>query len=258
MHLLLPPSEAKAPGGRGRPLRGRLGEGPLGAARSTVLAALAELVAGEPDAAARALLLPRGPAGAALEADRRVLDAPTTAALRRYRGVVYEGLDLAGLDAAEQRLAARSCHVFSGLFGVLRGDEPVPDYRVPAKAALPGIGIAGTFWRPVLAEQLPAILRGGLVVDLRSADYAAMWRPRGELAERVVPVRVLSPVPRGGRGVISHTSKLSKGRLAAALLRRAARGEPVEEAGDVLDTWRDLGGAGGTRHSARELELYTG
>ena len=27
--------------------------------------------------------------------------------------------------------------VFSGVFGVVRGDEAIPDYRVPAKAALP-------------------------------------------------------------------------------------------------------------------------
>ena len=54
----------------------------------------------------------------------------------------------------------------------------VPDYRVPAKATLPGIGVAATFWRPVLGVTVPALLAPGLVVDLRSSDYAAMWRPR--------------------------------------------------------------------------------
>src|SRR3954471_24177039 len=198
VHVLLPPSEAKTAGGRGRPLRRRPApDGPLAEARTRATAALLDLVAGDPAAAAEALLLPAGVAAPALAADAAVLDSATTPALRRYSGVVYAGLDFAALTAAESRRAGRACLVFSGLFGVVGGDEPVPDYRVPAKAVLPGLGVAGTFWRPVLSEVLPARLARGLVVGLRSSDYAAMWRPGPALADRVIGVRVLSPSPRG-------------------------------------------------------------
>lgn len=81
---------------------------------------------------------------------------------------------------------------------MLRGDEPVPLYRVPAKAALPGLGTAGSFWRHALLPVVPELLGSGLVVDLRSTDYASMWRPDARRAHRVVTVRVLSPAPRGG------------------------------------------------------------
>ena len=258
VHVLLPPSEAKTAGGRGRPLRDRIGEGRLGATRIRTTDALARLVAGDRAAATEALLLPAGVVDAALADNAGVLDARTTPALRRYAGVVYDGLAIDALSPPEQRVALRCVHVFSGLFGVVRGDEPVPPYRVPGKAVLPGLGVAATFWRPVLTEVLGERLRRGLVVDLRSGDYAAMWRPDRHTADRVVSVRVLSPAPRGGHAVVSFTSKLAKGRLTAALVGRVAAGGPVESAADVVTTWAAIGGAGHELHDGGRIDLYTG
>lgn len=257
MHILLPPSEGKTSGGRGRPLRGRPADGPLAAPRARALEALAELVAGDAQRAADALLLPAGVAAAALEVDTRVCESPTTPALRRYAGVVYDGLDAATLSPAEQRLAGRTVLIFSGLFGVVRGDEAVPEYRVPGKAVLPGLGVASTFWRPHLQAALRGVLRRGLVVDLRSGDYAAMWRPDREVAARTVTVRVLSRTPRGTHAVVSYTSKLAKGRLARALVQRAAAGGTVATVADVVAAWDDAGGAGHEQTSPTHVDLRT-
>jgi cytoplasmic iron level regulating protein YaaA (DUF328/UPF0246 family) len=258
VHLLLPPSEAKTSGGRGRPLRRRPpADGRLAAARTAAIDALLELVGADATAAAQALLLPAGVAADALATNAAVLDSPTTPALRRYSGVVYDGLDHAHLAPAEQRVAERSSWVFSGLFGVVRGDEPVPEYRVSAKAVLPRLGVAGTYWRPVLTEVLPELLRRGLVVDLRSSDYAAMWRPDPGTAERVLGIRVLSPAPRGGHAVISYNSKFAKGRLVAELVRRAAGGEPVRTVDDVVAAWSRWDGAAGAEPTRAGLDLYT-
>lgn len=258
VHVLLPPSEAKHRGGRGRSLAARPPHPLLASGRERALDALAELVAGPPEHAARALLLPPSAAGAALPANRAVRTSATLPALRRYGGVVYEGLAAAGLDDAEHRAAARSTLIFSGLFGVLRGDEAVPDYRVPAKAVLPGIGVAGTYWRPLLDVAVPALLGRGLVVDLRSSDYAAMWRPRGDVAARTVQVRVLSPLPGGGLGVVSHPSKWAKGRLTAALVRRVLAGAPVRTAADVAAAWLDDGGPHAEAPDAQHVVVHTG
>ncbi|HTZ45825.1 MAG TPA: peroxide stress protein YaaA [Jatrophihabitans sp.] len=259
MRILLPPSEAKHPGGRGRSLRSAgAGRDEVSAAlfshREQVLAALAALV-DRPDAAA-ALLLPPSVAEAALATNRRAADAPTRPALQRYAGVVYDGLAVAGLSEAALRRARTGLLIFSGLLGVSRGGDPVPDYRVPAKAVLPGLGIAGTYWRPRLATVLPALLDRGPIVDLRSSDYAAMWKPRPGSAEadRLIGVRVLSATPAGRLAVVSYPSKLAKGRLAAALLERQAAGEPVTGADDVLTAWAKLGGRDG-RPAAGGVEL---
>lgn len=232
--------------------------GVLAAPRAELLAALDALLAGPAGAAAAALHLPPAAVADALAANRAVRDAPTTPALRRYTGVVYAGLDVSALEPTVQRLAERNTLIFSGLWGVVRGDEPVPAYRVPAKATLPGVGVVGTYWRPVLDEHLPALLGRGPIVDLRSSDYAAMWRPRGDLARRVITVRVLSPLPKGGHGVISYNSKFAKGRLAAALFERAASGAAPKSAHDVLAAWTDATGEHGELSGDASVVLFTG
>lgn len=245
MRILLPPSEAKNPGGRGRALAGRSRRTPLDDVRDLVYARLADLL--DTDGAPAALLLPLSSAGHALAANRSILRSATMPAIERYSGVVYHGLAPGGLSEAARATAGREVLIFSGLFGVLRGNDPIPAYRVPAKASLPGIGILATFWRRHLPDLIPPLLgkrRRGLVVDLRSSDYAAMWQPgrSPEAATRTVSVRVLSTKPDGTLGVISYNSKLAKGKLAAALLERRAAGGRVEDSADVAAAWASVGG----------------
>jgi cytoplasmic iron level regulating protein YaaA (DUF328/UPF0246 family) len=242
VRILLPPSEAKNPGGRGLPLARRRRRQPIDDSRELVLQALAELLGGtDQNDAARSLLLPDSVTAEALADNRRVRTAPTMPALDRYAGIVYDGLFLQPLSAAARAVADRELLIFSGLFGVLRGADPIPAYRVPAKARLPGLGVLSTFWRPRLEVLMPALLDGGPVIDLRSGDYAALWQPADPRG--LVSARVLSPRPDGTLGVISFASKLAKGRLAAALLERRAAGEPVEQVADIAAAWAAAGGS---------------
>jgi cytoplasmic iron level regulating protein YaaA (DUF328/UPF0246 family) len=260
VRILLPPSEVKNRGGRGLPLARRRRRQPIEDSRELVLQALAELLAG-PDAQ-RSLLLPDSVAADALADNARVRSAATMPALERYAGIVYDGLFLQPLSEAARAAADREVLIFSGLFGVLRAGEAIPPYRVPAKAWLPGLGVVATFWRPRLDALMPSLLDGGPVIDLRSGDYASMWQParRSPQAESHISVRVLSPRPDGSLGVISFTSKLAKGRLAAALLERRAAGLPVETVADIAAAWEVAGGSGLTERRTAlgtALELRT-
>ena len=85
----------------------------------------------------------------------------------------------------------------------------MPEYRVPAASVLPRIGLVGASWRPLLTATLPARLGDGLVVDLRSSDYAAMWRAPKTLD--VVSVRILTEMPDGRLMVVSYVSQAGQG-----------------------------------------------
>jgi cytoplasmic iron level regulating protein YaaA (DUF328/UPF0246 family) len=254
VHILLPPSEGKTPGGRGKPLVLTATDEPLSAARATVVNALEKLLAGPASKAAAALALPAGVAAEALATNAALRGSATMPALRRYSGVVYDGLALTSLTPAAAKLAGRRVLIFSGLLGVVRGDEATPNYRVPAKAQLPGVGVAGTFWRPVLTEALRDRLGDELVIDLRSSDYAAMWRPEKTQAGQVVTLRILSRTPSGKYAVVSYNSKFAKGRLAAALLEADASRARVRTIEDVAACWH---GPKATQTSATHLDLYT-
>ena len=244
MRLLLPPSEAKTPGGRGASLsRSGFGADVLGDRRGDLCALVERTAAGPRADAVAAFHLPAGAAADAIAVNRSVSTSGTRPALDRYAGVVYAGLAAPSMTPAERRVANRTVLVFSGLFGVVGGGERVPDYRVPAAAQLAGVGTLGGFWRPVLTECMPARLgRTGIVVDLRSSDYAAMWRPGPSLLRRVVVIRMLSVKPDGTLGVISYNSKLAKGKLARALIARVAGGGTVGTVDDVAAVWIELGG----------------
>jgi cytoplasmic iron level regulating protein YaaA (DUF328/UPF0246 family) len=139
---------------------------------------------------------------------------PALPAASLYTGVLYDALGLATLDAGARRLANRSLLVFSGLWGVLRLTDRVPPYKLPVGSSLPGVGALTPFWRSSLVEVLsPA----GLVLDLRSGAYAAMWPSVGP----TVAVRVLHEKD-GRRTVVSHVNKATKGRLVRDLLSAGA------------------------------------
>ncbi|MGI4896382.1 MAG: YaaA family protein, partial [Janthinobacterium lividum] len=194
---------------RGTPVRlAGLSSPELSAARSRVLDALVE-VSARPDATE---LLGAGPSLTGVVAANTTLRTrPAVRAAQVYTGVLYDALDLPSLPVA----ALRRVLVVSALWGVLQPRDRVPGYRLSMGTDLPGVGPLAAYWRP----HLTAVIRpAGVVVDCRSAAYAAAWVPDTDTAARTVTVRVLS----GGK-VVSHAAKHTRGLLSRHLLTRAGR-----------------------------------
>ncbi|MFE9168193.1 peroxide stress protein YaaA [Streptomyces kebangsaanensis] len=235
MLVLLPPSEGKASGGRGAPLEPESLSLPgLAAAREAVLTELVELCAGDEDKAREVLGLSEGLRGEVAK-NAGLRTAGTRPAGEVYTGVLYDALDLASLDTAARRRAARSLLVFSGLWGAVRVTDRIPSYRCSMGVRLPGLGALSAHWRTPMASVLPEAAGDGLVLDLRSAAYAAVWKPKGEVAGRTATVRVLHAPT---RKVVSHFNKATKGRIVRSLLSDGA--VPKDPAG-LVEALRDLG-----------------
>jgi len=123
----------------------------------------------------------------------------------------------------------------------VRGGDDVPWYRTPAAARLPVGGNVAALWRAPIAATLAPLMDDAFVVDLRSSDYAGLWRPH---SGRVVSVRVLRRRMVGRKKVeqvISFDSKLAKGRLARALIDAAARRRTITDAQAVAKIAASLG-----------------
>jgi cytoplasmic iron level regulating protein YaaA (DUF328/UPF0246 family) len=242
MRILLPPSEAKRTGDAATAddtpaLDG--GGSRLAEPRRLVARALVDFCRRDPVTASTALALPARSAEADLAANAAMLDAPTMPALDRYAGIVYDGLAAPTLTPAGRRRAMESVLIFSGLFGVLRATEPVPAYRLPVAATLPGIGALTPFWRAALRDELDELIGDELTIDLRSSDYGAMWRPAPVRRERIIAVRIVTEQPGGRLAVISYASKHGKGRLARLLLSSRAR---ITSADQIAQLWTDAEG----------------
>ena len=200
--ILLPPSEGKAPGGRGRPWRaGRSALPALDDARSTVLDALAA----------------RGD---------DVRGASTRLAIDRYTGVLYQHLDWASLPSSAKALGTRTMLIASGLWGLSSPRDPLPYYRLKMGASLPPLGKLSTWWRPHLTGALTERLAGRVVWDLLPNEHAAAWTPAEVPARRRVTVRFVDAQGR----TVSHWNKLLKGALVRHLLTERPTG-PEDLAG---------------------------
>ena len=212
MLVLLPPSEGKAPGGRGAPLSlDGLSHPALNGVRGRLVEALQAAAVTDPAGLQTALGCPPGE----VEKDAVLTTSGTLPAARRYTGVVYEALSYATLSPAGRRRANSSLRVASALFGLLSPTDRVPAYRLSGGTSLPGVGSLAAAWRPVLEPELAA--HRGLVVDLRSGPYVALAR-----VPDAVQVRVLRESG-GTRSVVSHDNKHTKGLLARALCEQGAR-----------------------------------
>lgn len=226
MIVLLPPSEGKREAGpRARPLAlSGLSFPSLTAPRERVLDALTALSA-RPDAGALLGVSPR--LSAEVERNGRLRIEPAAAAADVYSGVLYAALDLAGLDPQARRRAARRLIVVSALFGALRITDRIPAYRLAMGVDLPPLGPLAPLWRAPLSEALVPV-SSGVIVDCRSAPYAAAWAPPPAAAERWVHVQIPGA---------SHHAKHTRGLVARALVaspdtpRRLSQVREVVQAG---------------------------
>nr|WP_223185869.1 peroxide stress protein YaaA [Streptomyces sp. CBMA152] len=234
---MLPPSEGKADGGRGAPLKAEgLSLPDLADARAAVLDELVELCLADEDKAKDVLGLSEGLRGE-VGKNAQLRTAGTRPAGEIYTGVLYDALGLATLDAKAKRRAAQSLLVFSGLWGAVRTGDRIPSYRCSMGVKLPGLGALGTYWRGVMDPVMTDAAGTGLVLDLRSAAYAAAWKPKGEVAGRTATVRVLHSQIVDGvekRSVVSHFNKATKGRIVRDLLLAGAAPTDPAELVDVL------------------------
>ncbi|RCW39778.1 hypothetical protein DFQ14_11439 [Halopolyspora algeriensis] len=230
MLVLLPPSETKAAGGEGAPLDlEHLSTPELTPVRRTLLETLSALADDIP-ASLDALGLSERQVEE-VHRNAELWDAPTAPALQRYTGVLYDALDVGSLPGEERARADERLAVASALFGLVRGTDAIPAYRLSASSSLPGLGTLRGMWRPVLEPVLGAV--DGPVVDLRSGAYAALAKIPGAIA-----VRVLSEDAHGTRKVVSHHNKAHKGRLARALAQVPDEPRDIE---DVLTVAKEAG-----------------
>jgi cytoplasmic iron level regulating protein YaaA (DUF328/UPF0246 family) len=243
--VLLPPSETKATGGDGPPVDLQTLFLPeLNPVRGKLADALVDLARDVP-ASLDALGISQRQEHE-VERNATFWTSPTVAALRRYTGVLYDALDVAGFGRAQLARAQQRLAVASALFGVVRGGDHIPAYRLSAGSSVPAIGSLRGLWRPVLEPALDGI--DELVVDLRSGTYASLARIPG-----AVTVRVVIEDDTGRRRTVSHHNKAYKGKLAAVLATVPREPSTVE----ALVSVTRKAGLTVERSGERALELLT-
>lgn len=162
--------------------------------------------------------------------------SPLMAAVDRYSpGVMYAAMDFPSLPTGSQRRLLENGVIFSGLFGLLRPDDLIPNYRLKMDAKVEGIGKVSSYWKEPLSEQLNALLTGQAVWNLLSGAHEAAWDD-AQTYGRMIRVKFYREDESGDRTAVSHGVKELRGALVAYIVNETA--DSVE----ALDDWESPGG----------------
>ena len=112
----------------------------------------------------------------AVEANQAIYNSPLMAAIDRYGpGVMYQAMEFAALPTGAQRRLLENGVILSGLFGLLRPDDLIPNYRLKMDAAVGELGKVSRYWRPHLSPVLNNLLAGKVVWNLLSGTHEDAW-----------------------------------------------------------------------------------
>jgi cytoplasmic iron level regulating protein YaaA (DUF328/UPF0246 family) len=133
---------------------------------------------------------------------RSIKDLPTMKAIQRYTGVAFEALDYTSLDEASQKFVDNNVMLFSNLFGILKADDSIPEYKFKQGAILPTIN-QEKYYKEHLKEKLDAYL-GEEILDLSPGYYQKYYKPTAN----VITYKFL----KDGK-VVSHWAKHYRGEM---------------------------------------------
>ncbi len=230
MLVLLPPSEGKtAPAAGPRLDLDELSLPELTGPRRTCIDALVTACRTQPEAALGILGLSSRQVHE-VERNAGLETAATAPAWRVYTGVLFEALDMPAANLRARERLVEWVLVWSGLWGAVGLEDPIPAYRLSGSVNLPGPGRLTSFWREPLRLAMAEVTTDQVILDLRSGTYSASWTGP---AERTVAVRVIHEQGER-RTVASHFNKATKGRLLAALAAGEAEPSSVAELVDAI------------------------
>ena len=238
--ILLPSAEGKAPGGN--PLAPDMFDyrssntfnyfSELNPERRALIDALQAQVKGADDDELHKLFGVKGDTLAeAVEVTRDIYRSPLMASVDRYGpGVMYAAMDFAGLPTGSQRRLLENGVIFSGLFGLLRPDDLIPNYRLRMDARVGDLGKVSSYWREPLSAALNTLLMGQAVWNLLPATHEAAWDDAGTYA-RMIRIKFFRQDEGGERTAVSHGIKELRGSLVAHVVNETA------DSIDSLDDW---------------------
>lgn len=165
----------------------------------------------------------------AVQVNMEIYNAPLMSALDRYSpGVMYKAMDFPGLPTGAQRRLLENGIIISGLFGLLRPDDLIPNYRLRIDAKLPGVGKVGKYWKPIISPLMNEALSGQFVWDLLPNAHRAAWDDE-QMYDQIVQVKFYDE--KGGeRKAVTHNVKTLRGELVNFIVRETVEDlEPLHE-----------------------------
>jgi cytoplasmic iron level regulating protein YaaA (DUF328/UPF0246 family) len=136
-----------------------------------------------------------------LKYKRDIIHEPAMKAIERYTGVAFDYLKYIELNDDAKIYLDSNLLIFSNLFGVVRANDLIPEYRLQQGKAIGNIKVE-QFYKPLLQERLDKYLEGEDILDIRAGFYDKYYKP-------TLPYTTLKFIKDGK--VVSHWAKAYRG-----------------------------------------------
>ena len=137
-------------------------------------------------------------------------DKPTMKAIQRYNGVAFDALAYDELNNKEQNYVDENVILFSNLFGPIKANDLIPDYKYKQGAKLPNLAVE-KFYKEHFTKSLDEYI-GEEIIDLRAGFYEKFYTPKNST---VLTFKFL----KDGK-VVSHWAKHYRGMLLNTLAKK--------------------------------------
>ena len=104
-----------------------------------------------------------------------IQDKPTLKAIQRYTGVAYEAIGYEKLTIQAKNYCDKNILIFSNLFGVLKADDCIPNYKFKQGQILPTLDTI-KYFKECLKPYLDEILKDQEILDLRAGFYDKFYK----------------------------------------------------------------------------------
>jgi cytoplasmic iron level regulating protein YaaA (DUF328/UPF0246 family) len=127
----------------------------------------------------------------------------TMKAVERYTGVAFDYLKYNELDEKAQKYVDENVILFSNLFGPLRADDLIPEYKLKQGEAVGEIKV-DKFYHEHAADLMESYLADEEILDLRAGFYDKFYKPKKEYTtlKFIKDGKVVSHWAKAYRGIV--------------------------------------------------------
>lgn len=99
-----------------------------------------------------------------------IFKSPIMKAIQRYEGVAYDYLNYNSLEVSAQKYIDENTLIFSNIFGVIKADDKIPDYKLKQGESFENLKI-DKFYSDNFSQTLDNYLLDEDILDLRAGFY---------------------------------------------------------------------------------------
>ncbi len=159
----------------------------------------------------------------------KITTSQVSSSISRYNGVLYNFLDYNSLNETAKSLFDDSIIIFSALFGLVRPQDKIPDYKLKMGTKLiDGIKLS-KFWKDEITEVLRKELENQIVFNFLPTEFSNTFDSKVIKYKYELTFSFKQENINGELKSITHWTKALRGSLIRYLLNRVSDFNSIDE-----------------------------